>query len=70
MARFIEIAGNRQIIVTAVVPRDWSFELRTGELLFSTEIPTDWRSKRVAIRIPVSGLGGIGGLAIEHIYDY
>jgi hypothetical protein len=70
-ARFVEIAGNRQIMVTAVVPRDWSFQLPAGELLFSTEILTDRLSKRVVLRVPVSDLGVIvGGLTVEHIYDY
>lgn len=70
-ARFVEIAGNRQIMVTAVVPSSWSFQLPAGELLFSTEVLTDVSSKRVALRVPVASLGAIAdGLAIEHIYDY
>jgi hypothetical protein len=70
-ARFVEIAGNRQIMVTAVVPRDWRFQLPAGELLFSAEIPTNRGLKRVALRVPVSGLDVIAyGLTVEHIYDY
>jgi len=70
-ARFIEIAGNRQIMVTAVVPRDWSFQLPVGELLFSTEILTNRLFKRAVLRVPVSGLDVISsGLIVEHIYDY
>jgi hypothetical protein len=70
-ARFAEIAGNRQIMVTAVVRRDWIFQLPAGELLFSGEILTDGLSKRVALRVPVADLGAItGGLPVEHIYDY
>lgn len=69
--RFIEIAGNRQIMVTAVVPRDWTFQLPAGELLFSSEILTDRLSKRVVVRLPVPDLGVIvGRIAVEHIYDY
>jgi hypothetical protein len=70
-ARFVEIAGNRQIMVTAVVPRDWSFQLPASELLFSSEILTGPQSKRVALRAPVADLGSIAGvLSLEHIYDY
>jgi hypothetical protein len=69
--RFVEIAGNRQIMVTAVVPRDWTFQLPEGEVLFSTEMLSDPLSKRVVIRVPVADLGVIvGQLTIEHIYDY
>lgn len=70
-ASFVEIAGNRQIMVTAVVPRDWRFQLPVGELLFSTEIVTDHLSKRVVLRVPVENLNVImNGLTVEHIYDY
>jgi hypothetical protein len=70
-ARFVEIAGNRQIMVTAVVLRDWSFQLPAGELLFSSELLMDPLSKRVAIRVGVEHLAEIArALPIEHIYDY
>lgn len=70
-ARFAEIAGNKQIMVTAIVPRGWSFQLPAGEPLFSSELLTDGLSKRVAIRLPVEQLGIIAdSLPIEHIYDY
>ena len=70
-ARFVEIAGNRQIMVTAVVLRDWSFRLPAGELLFSSEVLTDPLSKRVVLRMPVANLDAvIDNLPLEHIYDY
>jgi hypothetical protein len=70
-ARFVEIAGNRQVMVTAIRPRDWSFQLPVGEVLFSSEILTDRLLKRVVLRIPVADLGVvIGALPVEHIYDY
>jgi hypothetical protein len=70
-ARFLEIAGNRQIMVSAIVPREWSFQLPAGELLFSSDMLTDGSSKRVVLRVPVPDLGvAIGSLPIEHIYDY
>ena len=70
-ARFLEIAGNRQIMVSAIVPREWSFQLAAGELLFSSEVLTSELSKRVVLRIPVTDLGVVmGTLPVEHIYDY
>lgn len=70
-ARFDEIAGNRQIMLTAVVPHDWKFPFSKGEVLFATGILTDPASKRVAIRSRVEDLGEIAAaIPIEHIYDY
>ncbi len=70
-ARFTEIAGNRQIMVTAIVPRQWTFQLPAGELLFSSPQLTNGNAKRVVLRVPVADLGGISKqLTIEHLYDY
>jgi hypothetical protein len=70
-ARFIEIAGNRQIMVTAVVPSEWNYKLSQGELLFASPILTDAGYKRVAIRSPVSELQALNDeMPIKHIYDY
>jgi hypothetical protein len=69
-AQFVEIAGNRQIMMTTVVPRNWNFELPAGELLFSSDVLTDRLSKRAVLRVPVARLGVILSLPIEHIYDY
>jgi hypothetical protein len=70
-ARFAEIAGNRQIMVTAVVPRRGKLQVPAGELLFASQILTDGLSERVALRVPVSELGTVlAKLPIEHIYDY
>lgn len=69
--QFVEIAGNRQIMVTAIVSRDWTFGLPAGELLFSQDRLIDASKKRVTLRVPVANLGTIAGqLALEHIYDY
>lgn len=69
--RFREIAGNRQIVVSALVPVEWSGDLKPGEVLFWSPILTNAALKRVAIRVPVSELqSAIAALPIEHIYDY
>ena len=73
---FVEIAGNDEILVTAIAPRDWIYNLTVGEAAFSTELATAPEWRRVAISTPVSGLHKVmnelknGGIRIEHVYDY
>lgn len=73
---FTEIAGNGQVLLTALAPKAASFDLPGAELLFATEILTDSNRQRWAIRIPVPSLHtilqqlGDQGIYIEHIYDY
>ena len=74
--RFMEIAGNRQVLVTALAPGDWNGTISSSELLFTAEILTNPRQKRLALRTPVSSLHTLlegltrSGMPIEHIYDY
>src|SRR5262249_35578440 len=69
--RFREIAGNREIMLTALVPRSWN-----GDVLFSAPILTQPGTKRIAIRTAVASLHTIlndlsqRGARLEHIYDY
>jgi len=73
-ARFSEIAGNREILVTAIVPATWQSDL--APLLFERPILTDFGRKRVALNVPVERLHEAlnrltgPGLVVEHIYDY
>lgn len=73
---FREIAGNREVLVTSVVPRTWAYELSAGRVVFEKPILTDPGAKRIAIAAPVEGLHLILGelvdrnFAVEHIYDY
>jgi hypothetical protein len=73
---FVEIAGNDEILVTAIAPRDWAYNLTAGEVAFSTLLATAPESRRVAISTPVSGLHRVmnelknRGIKIEHVYDY
>jgi hypothetical protein len=70
-ARFVEIAGNRQVMVTALVPRASRLQLPAGELLFASDVLTNEQLQRVALRVPVESLGKVvSTLAVEHIYDY
>jgi hypothetical protein len=74
--RFQQIAGNEQVLVTVIAPRDWKPLTQVGELLFASPILTEPGLQRVALRSPVPSLHILSnyfadqGLKIEHIYDY
>lgn len=74
-ADFIDIAGNHDILLTVVVPRDWTYT-GIGRALFSMPVLTEPTLKRVAIQAPVKSLLPIisslqhNGMVIEHLYDY
>ena len=78
--RFTEIAGNDEIMITVLAPRDWRPDPEHGELLFTMPIPSQPDRARLAINVPVSALHTtIGDLTrapasdavtLEHIYDY
>ena len=73
---FIEISGNDEILVTAVAPQAWKYDLTEGEVLFATDILTQPNLKRIAVECPVRSLHvvlndlGNRGIKIEHVYDY
>lgn len=74
--QFIDIAGNSEILVTAITSRNWEYNLKDGEFLFAMEILTQPDLKRVAVKAPVKSLHRIlpslesDGVKVEHIYDY
>ena len=74
--RFHDLAGNDDILVTAIAPRAWDDRLAAGELLFSEEILTNPATKRIAVRAPVSSLHTIltelsrGGVGVEQVHAY
>jgi hypothetical protein len=73
---FVEIAGNDEILVTALAPRSWTYDLRDGELLFSDEVVTQPELKRIAVRSRVESLHTLlrsfrpQNIQLEHVYDY
>ena len=73
---FVEIAGNNEILVTAIVARDWTYDLTVGEAAFFAAVATRPEGKRVAIATPVGSLHTVmnelksRGISIEHVYDY
>lgn len=74
--QFVEIAGNGVIMLTALAPHDWAYDLAAGELLFAMPILTQPEQQRVAISAPVASLhlilAGLAerGVTLEHLYDY
>jgi hypothetical protein len=74
--RFVEIAGNDEILLTAIAPRSWSGDVTPGQVVFSAELPTQPDYKRIGIKCPVSALCTIlsalpdKGARTEHVYDY
>lgn len=74
--QFMEIAGNDEIMLTALVPSTWEYRLPVGELLLSMPILTEPDRKRVAVKARVESLHLVlealakEDLTLEHIYDY
>lgn len=75
-ARFIDIAGNQIIFLTAIAPATWHQTLTYGQILFTMNILTRSAQQRIAIQVPVADLIPlltqlqVSGARIEHIYDY
>lgn len=73
--RFVDIAGNDEILVTVLVRRSASPGPPAGRLILGAPVLTDPTMHRLAIRIPVGSLGTLIGLlareraVIEHVYD-
>lgn len=73
---FVEIAGNEHVLLTALVPRAWKYELAGGELVFSTDVLTQRDLQRIAVHSPVGSLHMVlndlasHGMRLEHIYDF
>lgn len=73
--RFIDIAGNDEILLTAIAPQNWNYNLNDGALLFTMNTITI-SDKRIALQAPTKSLGKIivelenQGVKIEHLYDY
>jgi len=74
--RFIEVAGNDEILVTVFAPSSEEFSVAHGETLFELPILTDPELKRVAVRVRLEDLRLFldelenSPNRLEHIYDY
>jgi hypothetical protein len=75
-ARFVEIAGNRSVLVTVAGQREVKLDIRGAREVFRTDILAGNGGSRVGIAVPVDGLLDLvrelkqQGIAVEHIYDY
>jgi len=73
---FKEIAGNSQIFMTVIAPKDWKYAPTQGTLVFCQSVLSRPDFKRIAIKVPVNELGVIvrelnnPAVTIERIYDY
>lgn len=74
--KFVDIAGNDEILLTAIAPRDWKYNLASGKLLFAMDMITNPETKRITIQSPTLLLSEIlnemsaKGIRFEHTYDY
>lgn len=75
-ARFLDIAGNRDIMITVIAPRGWGAPPAPARPVFQTDVLLDPDKKRLALSVPVEALldtmraiSAAGGW-VEHVYDY
>lgn len=73
---FVEIAGNSQILVSALAPTSWNYQHSEGKQLFSTPLLIHPELKRVVFGCDVPSLHTLlntlrnESITIEHVYDY
>jgi len=73
---FIEIGGNRRIVLTLLAPRGWEPSAMDAERVREWPLLTDARTKRIAAAVEVSRLGTLlpawekQGARLDHLYDY
>jgi hypothetical protein len=74
--QFVEIAGNRHIVMTVIAPRNWDVSADAAREVREWPILTDPTRKRVALSVGVERLHQVvpsleaGGASIDHLYDY
>lgn len=74
--RFIEIAGNDEILATVFAPRAEEFSFTYAEPLFDLPILTDPELTRLAVRVKLADLRSFldelenSPNRLEHLYDY
>jgi hypothetical protein len=75
-ARLIEIAGNRRILTTVIVPAGKTLQPGDATPMFSLPIQSRPGTRRVGLNTPVAGLlrqmhdAQAQGYQFEHAYDY
>jgi hypothetical protein len=73
---FVDIAGNSEILLSALAPQSWRYDNIDAHPLFSSPVLTHPGLNRMVLRCDVLFLRlalqrlNSGGATIEHIYDY
>jgi hypothetical protein len=74
--RFVDVAGNDEMLVTAIAPSSLSAEKIGTGLIFNEPLRTDRTRTWIAMKVPVRSLHVVvarlqsRGARIEHLYDY
>jgi len=74
--RFVEIAGNDDILISVIAQKNWIFDSSDGRELFSMPVLADQNFNRIVVNVPVKNLHKIidylnnKNIKLEHIYDY
>jgi hypothetical protein len=74
--QFLNVAGNDEILLTAVAPRELKERLPAGQILSSLPMLTQPPARRLAVRVPLERLTDLivwlrdRGVTVEHVYDY
>lgn len=74
--RFVEIAGNSQVLVSVIAPQSWKYTHSDAQQLFSIPILTHPESQRFVLNCDITSLHsvlnslGVEQVRIEHLYDY
>lgn len=74
--QFVDIAGNKTILLTVVVPKEWEAP-KSAEIFYEWPVLTEPSKKRSALILPVSSLSDFleeisdkQDIALDHIFDY
>lgn len=74
--RFVDIAGNDEILLTALAPAGWSVDNLNAIVVVDERLLNDVTARRIALKVPVRELHTVvpqvqaRGARIEHLYDY
>jgi hypothetical protein len=74
-ARFVNVAGNDEILITLLVPSGWTAPDGYA-LILDDRLLSDVTTRRVALKAPVTALHLLvpklqaSGARVEHLYDY
>jgi hypothetical protein len=74
--RFLDIAGNDEILMTVLAPSAWTARELQIPVLLDETLLTDGATRRIALKVPIRRLHVVApqiqrrGGSIEHLYDY